>query len=429
MHLISSRRVSMNANGRELLGQPAGGHSGRKGRNCLLRCGVFVSFDFRFFFSVMKTSWVIIVLMGLLAATVSAQDTPRTVTERGPHHRVWEWTTRETTSGGRVVARPHQVVELATGLNFWDSTLGQWADSREEVTILPDGTARAVQGQHQVIFPGNIYEGAISLTGPGGEQLKSRPVGLAYDDGANTVMIALLAHSPGELVSSNQVMYPNAFEGADGAVAGLRYTYTKSGFAQDVLIQRRLPPPQSFGLNAERTKLAVLTEFFDTDNPMETPGPVSAQDGLRDRLLTFGTMTMRQGRAFAIGESGWGDSRAGGAPTYKSWLKLEGRTFLVEEVPYLRVQSQLDQLPALASANVAGPPSTNMILDKVSARRLLPPFRAAQTGTNRVQLARGNAGHQPALVLDYEIFNPGASNAVFRGDLTYYISDKYSLSG
>src|SRR5208282_6501839 len=101
--------------------------------------------------------------------------------------------------------------------------------------------------------------------------------------------------------------------------------------------------------------LQAITEFFNTDDPAQTPGPVNTSDGLSDPILTFGTMKMVHGRAFSIGGSGSNFAQnnqsrlppvaTGRTPTYKSWLKLDGRTFLIEEVPYPRLAPQLEQLP------------------------------------------------------------------------------------
>ena len=88
---------------------------------------------------------------------------------------------------------------------------GQWVASREEIDILSNGTAAATNGQHQAYFPGDIYQGQIELVTPDGQQLHSRPLGLSYFDGNNSVLIAELKDSTGGLVGCNQVIYPDAF--------------------------------------------------------------------------------------------------------------------------------------------------------------------------------------------------------------------------
>ena len=94
------------------------------------------------------------------------------------------------------------------------------------------------------------------------------------------MIIALLTNSVGELISSNQIIYPNAFEGID---ANLLYTYKKGGFEQDVIFLKQPPAPEQFGqLNSSYTRLQLLTEFFKSTHtrskshsqyfPKRTPG-------------------------------------------------------------------------------------------------------------------------------------------------------------
>jgi hypothetical protein len=142
---------------------------------------------------------------------------------------------------------------------------GQWVGSKEEIVILPNGTAAATNGQHQAYLPGDIYNGEIELVTPDGQQLYSRPMGLSYFDGTNSVLIAELTNSIGVLTGNNQVIYPNAFT---GFAADVRYTYTKAGFEQDIILLEQPPTPESFGLNPATTRLQVLTEFFNPPQPV-----------------------------------------------------------------------------------------------------------------------------------------------------------------
>ena len=65
-------------------------------------------------------------------------------------------------------------------------------------------------------------------------------------------------------MGSNQVIYPDAFTDFK---ADLRYTYTKAGFEQDIILREQPPTPESFGLDPETTRLQVLTEFFNPPQP------------------------------------------------------------------------------------------------------------------------------------------------------------------
>jgi len=280
-------------------------------------------------------------LMPLLAQTT----TPRaayTVTQQDGNSRVWQRTTYEAGQDGKAVPHLHQYTELASGLNHMVN--GQWVASDETITILPDGTAAATNGQHQVYFPSDIYQGVIKVITPDGKTLQSQPVGLSYDDGSNTVFIAVLTNSLGQLVSSNQVIYPNAFVGIN---ADLRYTYRKSGFEQDVVLHEQPPAPASFGLNPETVKLQLLTEFINPPEPVQRKDRGRKKNDLTDTTLRFGKMTMIHGKAFSMENSSAATKvKRNGTRVYKSWQRIQGRTFLVEELP----------LPTIAEdfANFAG---------------------------------------------------------------------------
>ena len=136
---------------------------------------------------------------------LSAQTGDYAVTERGPDYQILQKTSVENGTN-----RIYRYTELATGLNY-TNTSGQLVPAQEQITILPTGGAAATQGRHQVYFPANIYNGVIEVVTPDGKHLKSRPLGISYDDGSNTVFIATLKSAQGYLTSSNQVTYRDAF--------------------------------------------------------------------------------------------------------------------------------------------------------------------------------------------------------------------------
>lgn len=356
--------------------------------------------------------------------TTSAQTTgvpaptPYTVTSRGPSTRVWESTSYELLSSGEVVPYLEHYTEVASGLCYQQN--GQWMDSQEQINILADGSAAATNGQHQAYFPPDIYNGVITLVTPDGLQLQSQPVGLSYDDGTNIVLIAQLTNSVGQLISSNQVIYTNAFVGVD---ADLLYTYRIGGLEQDVIFRGQPPVPEQFGLDSENARLQMLTEFFDAPTPAQTTAAADPDTGLQDTTLTFGSMKMTQGNAFLSN----GDSQNGQIPVCKSWTQFDGRTFLVEAVPYGQIGPQLATLPQLSLGNQS--PATLQSLGKVSPKRLLPPIRWAKATTNVVQFARTRPNRNPGLVFDYITINSGETNYTFQGDTTYSVSGEYYLYG
>ena len=339
------------------------------------------------------------------------------IVEQDGNSRVWQREIYEQEPNGQIISRPHKFTELATGLNYRDPSTGQWQPSKEEIDIQPDGTLAATQGQHQVFFPANIYGGEIELVQPNGVRLHSCPVGLSYDDGSNTVLIAVLTNSIGQLIGSNQVIYTNAFVGLD---ADLLYTYTKSGLEQDVVIRTQPPTPASLGLNPDATRLQMLTEFFNPPQPVETTSTLPEQAGLllTDDTLDFGAMQMIPGKAFMLGD----DSPS--VLVGKSWMTLQGRQFLVEAVPVAAMAEQLDGLPAPSAQTVS------TVKTRVISRNLvLPPQHLAKAGIQPLKLAGTGIIRKPGVVLDYLTENSSQTNYTFRADTTYYISGGVTLYG
>jgi hypothetical protein len=379
----------------------------------------------------MKTSWsVILALVSTVAATCgpgatpAAADTadptpaqtnpaPYAAVERGANHRVWQRTTYEKTASGQTIPRIHKYTELATGLHFQKD--GQWVESKAEIEILASGAgATASQGQHKVTFPPDLYDGLIELHTPDAKWLRSRVLGLSYFDpvSGQSVLIAETSHSTGELHQPNEIVYPDAFTGLK---ADVRYRYTRAAFEQDIILREQFPSPAEYGLNPETTRLQVLTEF------MAPPAPqirVREVNGLADESLDFGAMQVGRGKAFTLGAERSGQRKVN---VVKSWQKLEGRDFLIEEVPFERIRPQLQTLPLPASAT-ASTGSAGSMLHQVSATRLLPPARLVRTGTNIMQLAKASLNNKPGVVLDYVTLNEGGYNGPLRGDTTYYVS-------
>ena len=360
--------------------------------------------------------------IGQEPGSITNEDIPYAIVQNDANSRVWERTTNERGPSGQTVPQKHNYIELATGLNHLVG--GKWVESKEEIDILADGTAQAVQGQHQAYFPGDIYEGPVELVTPDGRHMKSKPVGIIFDDGINTVLIAELTNSVGQVLGSNQVIYTNAFS---GLAVDLRYTYKKNGFEQDVVLRQRPPVPESLGLNPATTHMQILTEFFDTEAPIEAVTSVSRQDGLADTTLIFGKMKMVHGKAFSINDR-VGMSRSGHIPVYKSWLRLDGRTFLAEALSYQRIMKQVEQLPASASSG-GQPYAANSILYRVSPTLLLPPPHLSVTSVKAIRLAGADLLKREGMVIDYDEIDSDQTDFTFEGNKTYYVSGEYNLSG
>lgn len=351
--------------------------------------------------------------------TAVNQDTDYQIVQSDGNSQVWQRTTYETAPDGTQIPHVHQYTEVATGLNHWDYNQQQWVPSSEDIAILSDGSgAVATNGQHQAYFPADIYQGEIRMLTPDGKLLRSRPLGLSYDDGQNTVLIASLTNSVGEVVGDNQVIYPNAFVGVD---ADLLYTYTKAGFEQDVIIRQQPPMPEAFNLSSQNSKLQLLTEFFDPPQPTVTQTALPAQAGmaLPDQNLDFGVMQMVPGRAFLLGT----DAQEGNVSVSKAWVSVENRQFLLEQVPVMALANELQALPQAASVKVNLPSPLHI----VSTKRLLPPQHLAKAGHAPSFMTKATLPGK-GLVLDY-ITMTSQTNYIFRGDTTYYISGTVNLSG
>ena len=369
--------------------------------------------------------WLIILSLSLSVIGQTSQSsslpqpTPYSVVNRSANVNVWERYTYEKTSNGKTIQRKHQYTELASGLNFKNPQTGLWAPSKEEIDILPDGTAAAVNGQHRVHFPGDIYDGVIEMITPDGLHLQSRPLGISYDDGTNTVLVAVLTNSIGQLINSNTVVYPNAFIGLD---ADLCYIYTKAGLEQDVILHNRPPLPGASGLDSTSTRVQVLTEFFSPPSPTETASPMNNQDGLDDTTLTFGMTRFGRGKAFILGKT------VPQIPVYKSWLHLNNRTFLVEQMSYKRLALCIQSLPSSSFSAMSRP--LKMPFLSASAQRHLPSQRLVKNpGTHKMQLAKTDLGQKSGVVLDYVTLDTQTNDTyTFQGDRTYLVSGPFYVN-
>ncbi|HTR41478.1 MAG TPA: hypothetical protein VMH87_07665 [Pseudomonadales bacterium] len=381
-------------------------------------------------FSYLGTTAILLSIFPLCEAQQVAQQqaavpsaTQPAIISRDANSRIWKSTSYELSPSGQTVPRLHQYTELASGLCYQQND--QWRDSQEMISILPDGSAEAIQGQHQVYFPVDIYNGVIKLITPDGLALQSQPLGLCYDDGTNTVLIAAITNSVGQLISPNQIIYPNAFAGID---ADLLYTYTKAGLEQDVILEAQPPDPGYYGLNTQVARLQIITEFLNPPSPAITTTVEPSQAGisLLDDTINFGTMAMIPGRAFLLGQNG-DDAQALIA---KQWLSSQGRQFLIEEVPVRAIADQLSQLPQPSQIPViqTSVPNGTSPLNVVSTKRLFPPQRLAKTKSPFPIRMSKRQFPKKGLLLDYQLVNGSQANFTFQGDMTYYISGPLTLS-
>ena len=96
----------------------------------------------------------------------------------------------------------------------------------------------------------------MSVQTPDGKRLRSNILGLMYADSTTgqAVVIAQIQDSDGELISDNQVLYPNAL-GGTGVKADVMLTYRRDGLEQDVILKEQIPAPEAFGMSSATAEL------------------------------------------------------------------------------------------------------------------------------------------------------------------------------
>ena len=359
------------------------------------------------------------------------------IVARAANHRIWQGVVASTDALGRVSYLTNSYTELAAGMYYMDTQSGQWTESQELVESFPGG-AIARHGQHQVMFANDLATaGAIDMQTPDGKRLVSHIIGLSYFDtstGTN-VLIAEVTNCIGRILPPNQVIYESAFSELNASV---RYTYTRDGFEQDVILLEAPPAPEEYGLNPATTRLGVLTEFVNPPQPATQTRVLTQSDGTEavDETLDFGVMQVGSGRAFLLGPSGAGP----GITVSKQWLKLEGRDFLVEEIPVPALLKAIESLPKNQGASLKSRGRTVQLAQGRAALPLvpsslttsalwsLPAPKAAKADTNLMHLAKARLPER-GLLLDYYFTMISTNSFTFQSDTTYYVSGNVSLSG
>lgn len=347
-----------------------------------------------------------------LATNASATSSYLCV-RRGPHSKVWQRSVVQTDPSGRLRTNQESYTELATGLCYLQN--GQYVDSVEEIDPVAGG-AQAVQGRHKVQWAANVNTagGAVTLTTPDDKQLKSSVYGLAYHDIASgsNVMLAVLQDSTATITTNGNVLiYANAFSNLN---ADIRYTYRKSGLSQDIIIKQRPPSPSDYGLNPNTTRLQVLTEFFNSPTPSLRS---VTNNGLSDdQMVDFGEMKMLIGHALLFQNDG--KTQRGGS-VIKHWTSLDGRTFLIEEIPYPAVSNFLSSLQSSVLKPDKSKVRRTVLLEPYTGRKISSAAPAHPVNVAKV------CPKETGVVLDYDVIGIADTGGpyTFRSDMTYLVVD------
>ena len=384
----------------------------------------------------MKTNWIwkLVVLSWTLCVGAHAKDqVVEARSERGPHHKVWQTIREEVTSYGKTYLRTNSYVELGTGLHYWEDN--QWKETKEEIQIV-DGAAVAAQGPHKVIFAANLNSvGAIDMESPDGKRFRSHVTGLAYTDSMTgaSVMIAQVKDSVGAVLPPNQVIYQDAFDG--DVIADVRYTYTKGGFEQDVIILTAPPDPRAYGADFDpsTTRLEVWTEFIEIPEGKaqvvelkREEDPLARQamfePDLIDERLDYGVMKFETGQSFPVGRR---DEAY--VPTGKSLEDIGGRIFLIEKTDYRDISQYFNDLPQAQATQ-----GRKVWKFKRGERRMAQGVPKSPDGLKGVWKEKQFAAMdlrspRKGLVIDYTTVNGSITNYTFQGDRTYYVSSSLNL--
>jgi len=349
-------------------------------------------------------------------ATNLPAPAPYKIVDVGANHRNWQQEIYAAGPHGQVVTNLHRYTELGTGMYYQKN--GKWTESREVIRAFPGG-AVAEEGAYQVIFGNDLNsEGAIDVHTQDGKRLRSNILGLEYYDTAtgNSVLIGKIQNSQGELISSNQVLYANAFT---GVAADVRYTYRRGSFEQDVILREQPPTPESLGLHSETTELEVVTEFL---NPPEARVAEhrNARNRLPDQEISWGGTWIGQGKAFDL-SAAKSAKAAARVKVRRQYATVQGRHILTESVPLAKIGTHLESLPPHAG-------KTSKLPKLASKLPVLPQTPLARVQVQPMKLAAAATPNQ-GYVLDYIELNSDQDNMVFQGDTTYYISSGLNLNG
>ena len=342
---------------------------------------------------------------------------PGTLVGAGPHERIW-------TSGDPDSDR--RIVEIGSGMNYWDGE--KWTPSDPSFEVTADAFV-ADRMQYKVRLDANLNQiAAVTVVTPDGSTLRSTPIGIGLYDAATglSAIIAVVTNCSGVLVDEHRVVYENAFA---GTVCGdVIYTIDRGSFAQDILFTGKLTP-SDWGFPNATTRIQIFTELYgDVPQPDRILHPIwiepdqsvrnrMVSPDLVDEVLGFGELVLGTGQTATL-ENINSEPRDTGAFIAKQLVTTVGRKFLIETVAYKSIADELQSLPD-CGVKIA---SIKKIKDtKKEGYAALPPRPSTST---RVASNRSRTvGARKAVAIDYLAMLGGTySSKIFQGDTTYFVT-------
>ena len=264
--------------------------------------------------------------------------------------------------------------------------------------------ARTEFGLQKTFFPTDVKDAPVVITTPDGRKLSFRATFIALHDkqSGQSLLLAELTNRTGAIVADDEVLYEKSFDTLDASVR-YRILANGNGLEQDVLLDEFLPELPD-GFTETSSQIQLWTEWFDSEPVSRATQAIDLRahepSGLlpaavaEDEGLDFGTMKIVTGYAFSS------TAEAGRAPVAKSWVRIDGRDWLIETVDYLAVKSKLDLLPKRRRT---------ASLDRRSDTREKLIRSLAQKGTPqpanqpRMLMAQATPAKRPQFVMDFVI--------------------------
>lgn len=362
------------------------------------------------------------------------------VKERSAHEDHVEYVTMIQDEKGGVFQRTNRYVTLATGLNRWDEVQKVWVPASNSIEMIRGHGV--VQGtQHRLILAPNTKStgGLIDLETPHGERIILQPAGLAVTDGNNrSVFLAEIKEAEGILTDSSTMLYADAFDLLAGSIC---VKVSLNGVESDVILSERIDRGllQQLGIEVETAKLEVWHEVLRRPQFSKKTDFIRRRFGKSDQndTVDFGGMSISTGTAFTTGAREKPDI-GDGVIVAKEFLRVDGLDFLIESVPFLEAEAELKDLPEPVHAGWSRSGKTELAHFKkeLDYRRTQPErhrpvsLSSLQKHSHRRQVAMANRHNPPnGYVIDYPITLTSQTNFTFRGDTTYYVTNRVLLYG
>lgn len=379
-------------------------------------------------------------LVFFLPGTNAGSPPPPAVSERGPHSQRIQHFSHEIDKDGKTAWRTHSYVQLGTGLNRWSVEKKQWVAANDQLEWV-GGRAIGRGTQHRVAFAANTRSpaGLVDLETPGGERIIMRPVGLAVTDATGrSFFLAEVKASAGELVAPNTILYRDAF---DLVNASISLKTTLDGIESDIILAETIERDllEQLGIDPETAKLEVWHQVLKRPQFRKRVGALHRKSGEQheDHTVDFGGMSISAGTAFTIAADQRQMAEAGNAlAVAKEFVTVEGMDFLIESVPYADAAPELDQLPRPPAPIFHGGVETAASVPRRyraregRTRPLPPPYSVARSDSaSQVAMTSLSSSGRNGFVIDYPITLASHSNFTFRGDTTYYVTNRVLLTG